>query len=71
MFRQVLSGFKDGGFNRINPSILKATVQNDHPDFSERAIGFKRFSDLMKRLEKEGLVSVELDEQKTMLINIV
>jgi uncharacterized protein (TIGR00288 family) len=71
VFRAILSRFKEGGFGRINPSILKATVQNEHPDFSERVIGFKRFSDLMKRLEKEGLVSVELDEQKTMLINIV
>ena len=71
IMRQILKRFKDDGFARINPSILKATVQNDFPDFNERALGFKRFSDLMKRLEKEKLVAVELDEQRTMLINIL
>ncbi|MDR1569997.1 MAG: NYN domain-containing protein [Oscillospiraceae bacterium] len=71
VFQALLKRFKEDGFNRINPSILKATMQNDYPDFSERSIGFKKFSDLMKRLEKEGLVKVELDEQKTMLIHIL
>jgi len=70
VFGQLLKRFKDNGFMRINPSILKATVQEDYPDFNERTLGFKRFSDLMKQLEKKGLVRVELDEQKTMLIHI-
>lgn len=71
VFASLLKRFKDDGFNRINPSILKATMQNEFPDFNERNIGFKRFSDLMKRLEKERLVKVEMDEQKTMLIQIL
>ncbi|MDR0397404.1 MAG: NYN domain-containing protein [Oscillospiraceae bacterium] len=71
VFSSLLKRFKENGFNRINPSILKATMQNDYPDFSERGIGFKKFSDLMKRLEKDGLLKVELDGQKTMLIHIL
>ncbi|MEG0766394.1 MAG: OST-HTH/LOTUS domain-containing protein, partial [Clostridia bacterium] len=60
IFRTQLARFKEDGFNRINPSILKAAIQNDYPTFNERALGYKRFSDLMRRLEKEGLVKVEL-----------
>ena len=66
-----LQRYKDDGFDRINPSILKADLQSAFPDFSEKALGFKRFSDLLKALEKEKLVKVEMDEQKTMLIQVL
>ncbi|MBE5808054.1 MAG: NYN domain-containing protein [Clostridiales bacterium] len=69
-FEQALSGFKNEGFDRINPSILKATIQADYPNFDERSIGFKRFSDVMKELEKRGLLEVEMDDQHTMLLKI-
>ncbi|MBQ6595561.1 MAG: hypothetical protein IJH78_07900, partial [Clostridia bacterium] len=69
-FAQALEGFKAEGFERVNPSILKATIQSEYPDFSEKAIGFKRFSDLMKELEKRGLLKVEMDEARTMLLKI-
>ncbi|MBQ6528205.1 MAG: OST-HTH/LOTUS domain-containing protein, partial [Clostridia bacterium] len=59
------------GFDRINPSILKADILTTYPDFNERSIGFKRFSDVMKQLEKDGLVKVEMDEQKTMLVQLL
>lgn len=69
-FRNALERFKNDGFDRVNPSILKATIQSDYPDFDEHTIGFKRFSDMMKRLEKEGLLVVEMDEAHTMLLKI-
>ena len=69
-FRECLQRFKDEGFERINPSILKTAIQADYPDFEERQIGFKRFSDVMKRLEKEKLLVIEMDEQHTMLLKI-
>ena len=69
-FRECLMGFKEEGFERINPSILKTAIQADYPDFEERQIGFKRFSDIMKRLEKEKLLVIEMDEQHTMLLKI-
>ena len=69
-FRDQLQRYKDGGFDRINPSILKADMQAAYPDFSERALGFKRFSDVLKALEKDKLLEVEMDEQKTMLIKV-
>lgn len=69
-FRERLEQYKDDGFDRINPSILKADIQTAYPDFSERSLGFKRFSDLLKALEKESILKVEMDEQNTMLIQV-
>lgn len=70
-FINQLSRYKDDGFDRINPSILKADIQASFPDFSERSIGFKRFSDVLKQLEKDGVLVLEMDEQKTLLIQVV
>ena len=70
-FAAQLQAYKEGGFERVNPSILKADIITTYPDFNERAIGFKRFSDVMKQLEKDGLVEVEMDEQRTMLIKLL
>ena len=70
-FKAQIQAYKEGGFERVNPSILKADIITSYPDFNERAIGFKRFSDVMKQLEKDGLIKVEMDEQKTMLIKLL
>ncbi len=70
-FAAQLRAYKEGGFDRVNPSILKADIVTTYPEFNERNIGFKRFSDIMKQLEKDGLVVVEMDEQKTMLIKLL
>lgn len=70
-FAAQLRAYKEGGFDRVNPSILKADIVTTYPEFNERGIGFKRFSDIMKQLEKDGLVVVEMDEQKTMLIKLL
>ncbi len=70
VFTAQLKSFKDAGFDCVNPSILKGAIQNEYPSFNERALGCKRFSDLLKLLEKDGLCHVELDEQKTMLVRI-
>ncbi len=71
VFAAQLASFKESGFERVNPSILKEAIQNQYPNYNERALGFKRFSDLLRRLEKEGLVEIEMDEQKTMLVKIL
>ena len=70
-FRQALAEFTQEGFERINPSILKATIQEQYPDFTEKSVGFRRFSDVMKALEKEGLLTVEMDDQHNMLLKIM
>ncbi len=70
VFTRHLKRFQSDGFDRINPSILKSAIQSEYPDFDERAIGFKRFSDILKKLEKERVVEIEMDEQHTMLIKI-
>ena len=68
--KEQLAHYKEDGFDRLNPSILKADIQTAFPDFSEKALGFKRFSDMLKAMEKEGLVTVEMDDQGTMLIKV-
>ena len=55
----------------MNPSILKADILTTYPDFNERTIGFKRFSDVMKQLERDGLLVIEMDDQRTMLIKLL
>jgi len=70
-FSEQLQHYKDDGFERINPSILKADIQTAYPDFSERAIGFKRFSDVLKQMEKDGLLKLEMDNQRNMLIKML
>ncbi len=70
LLRELLQRYKEDGFDRINPSILKADIQASYPDFSEKALGFKRFSDMLKAMEKDGIVIVEMDEQRNMLIKV-
>ena len=71
IFAEMLRHYKDDGFARINPSILKADIQAAYPDYSEKAIGFKRFSDVLKQLEKEGLLKLEVDAQNNLLIRML
>lgn len=70
-FSEQLRRYKDDGFERINPSILKADIRADYPDFTEKSIGFKRFSDLLRQMEKDGLLKLALDEQKNILVEMV
>ncbi len=71
LFQIQLNKLKDNGFDRVNPSIIKAEIQKEYPDFDERQIGIKKFSDLMKRMEKEKMVAIEFNEARTMLIKIL
>lgn len=70
-FSEQLQHYKDDGFERINPSILKADIQAAYPDYSERTIGFKRFSDVLRQMEKDSLLKLEMDGQKNMLIKML
>ena len=70
-FAEQLKHYKDDGFERINPSILKEDIQSAYPDFQERSIGFKRFSDVLKELQKAGILQLESDDQKNLLIRML
>ena len=70
-FREQLKHYRDDGFERINPSILKADIQSLYPNFEEKSVGFKRFSDLLKELEKQKVLSLEMDQQRNMLIKML
>ncbi len=70
-FEAQLRAYKEGGFDRINPSILKADILTTYPDYNERTIGFKRFSDVMKQLEKDNLIRIEMDEENTMMLRLL
>ena len=69
--KEKLDEFKEDGFDRVNPSIIKASLQGDYPGFDEKELGFKRFSDMMKDLEKDKLLKVEFDETHSMLLKII
>lgn len=71
ILQEYLNKLKDGGFDRVNPSIIKSELQKEYPDFDERQIGFKKFSDMMKKMEKENMVDIEFNEAKTMLVKIL
>ena len=71
MVADILKKFKEDGFDRVNPSIVKAAVQGVYPDFDERSLGFSRFSDVMRELEKAGVLRVEFDEAHSMLLKIL
>ena len=71
IFARILSEYKEDGFDRVNPSILKSAVQADYPDFTERQIGLRRFSDVLRALEREKLLKLETDEGGNMLVHIL
>lgn len=71
VFARILAEYKEDGFDRVNPSILKSAVQAEYPDFTERQIGLRRFSDVLRSLERERLLSLETDEGGNMLVHIL
>ena len=70
IFLSILNRYKEEDFDRVNPSILKAAVTGEYPDFDEHALGFKRFSDLLKNLERDGLIDLEFNESRDLLVRI-
>ncbi len=71
IFGRILKEYKEDGFDRVNPSILKSAVQAEYPDFTERQIGLRRFSDVLRALEREGLLELVTDEGGNMLVHIL
>ncbi len=45
-------------------SLLKQTVKRVYPGFDESYYGYRNFSDLLEHAAKEGLIALELDEQR-------
>jgi hypothetical protein len=68
-FRDQLQRYKDGASTASTPASSRRH-SGFLSRFSERALGFKRFSDLLKALEKDKILEVEMDEQKTMLVKV-
>ena len=71
VFARILTAYKEDGFDRVNPSILKSAVQALYPDFNERQIGLRRFSDVLRTLERENLLKLKTDEGGNMLVHIL
>ncbi|MBR5288069.1 MAG: NYN domain-containing protein [Clostridia bacterium] len=71
IFSRLLAEYKRDGFDRVNPSLLKSAIQSEYPDFTERQIGHRRFSDVLRALERERLLRIESDESGNMLVNIL
>ena len=45
-------------------SLVKQTVKRVYPGFDESYYGYRNFSDLLEHAAKEGLITLELDEQR-------
>jgi uncharacterized protein (TIGR00288 family) len=45
-------------------SLVKQTVKRVYPGFDETYYGYKNFSDLLEQAAKEGLVTLEFDQQR-------
>ena len=71
VFARILSAYKEDGFDRVNPSIIKSAVQALYPDFTERQVGLRRFSDVLRTLEREKLLTLKTDESGNMLCDIL
>ena len=71
VFARILAEYRDDGFERVNPSLLKASVISEYPDFTERQTGHRRFSDILRALERERLLRIETDESGNMLVSIL
>ncbi|MCL2432984.1 MAG: NYN domain-containing protein [Clostridia bacterium] len=69
--KAVLVSIREDGFERVNPSVIKAALTAAFPAFEEKALGFKRFSDLLKSLEKDGIVAIEMGTDGDMLVRIL
>ena len=46
-------------------------VQALYPDFTERQVGLRRFSDVLRTLERESLLTLKTDESGNMLVQIL
>lgn len=68
--QDVLDNLKADGFDRVNPSIIKESITDIYPNFTERSVGFRKFSDMMKALERAGRIRISMDESN-MLITIL
>ena len=69
--KKVLDKLKEEDFRRVNPSVIKEAMLEEYPGFDERAIGFKKFSDMLRALEQQDIVLIEYDEQRAMLVRIL
>ena len=69
--KQILQSLKESGFDRVNPSIIKQTLLEQYPSFDERDLGVKRFSDVMRLIEHQGLLQIEFDDSRCMIAHIL
>ena len=51
-------------YTNVWGSLVKQTVKRVYPGFDESYYGYRNFSDLLEQAAKEGLITLELDEQR-------
>jgi uncharacterized protein (TIGR00288 family) len=54
----------EADYQTVWGSLVKQTVKRVYPGFDETYYGYRNFSDLLEQAAKEGLVALELDEQR-------
>ena len=71
VMQDILQRLREDGFDRVNPSVIKAAIVKEYPSFDERSIGCKKFSDLLKLLQNEGLMRLGTGPDRSMLVHIL
>ena len=71
VMQDMLQRLREDGFDRVNPSVIKAAIVKEYPTFDEKTIGCKKFSDLLKLLQSEGLMKLGTGPDHSMLVQIL
>ena len=71
VMQDMLQRPREDGFDRVNPSVIKAAIVKEYPTFDEKTIGCKKFSDLLKLLQNEGLMKLGTGPDHAMLVQIL
>lgn len=71
IFARILSEYKEDGFDRVNPSILKSAVQAEYPDFTERQMVCGVFRMSCAHWREKSCSGWKRDESGNMLVHIL
>jgi hypothetical protein len=54
----------DQDYDTLWGSMIKQTLRRLYPGFNESYYGYRNFADLMKDVERRGLIGLEYDEER-------
>jgi len=67
--RQVVGSLLSRATAPLNPSFIKETIVRKQPDFDERDFGFSSFSRLLEAMQKEGLLTLQIQGRQLYVVS--